>query len=200
MTLNTFHLAGRGEMNVTLGIPRLREILMVAAANIKTPSMDIPFLRGVSEAQATKLRIDLTRVTLAQVLQSVEVRERFESGSSARIYSLRFIFLRPSEYRDSFAVKPSSILRYFEKNFIRQRLLPALRKLLKAKRGPALLDGGKGKGRFGREGEEEDDEPKADLYQEAEKAGMGEDHQSSDEEPEVRMYLTSTPSSLKGLY
>ena len=24
MTLNTFHFAGRGEMNVTLGIPRLR--------------------------------------------------------------------------------------------------------------------------------------------------------------------------------
>jgi DNA-directed RNA polymerase I subunit RPA1 len=30
MTLNTFHFAGRGDMNVTLGIPRLREILMVS--------------------------------------------------------------------------------------------------------------------------------------------------------------------------
>ncbi|KAJ8947652.1 hypothetical protein NQ318_009536 [Aromia moschata] len=44
MTLNTFHFAGRGEMNVTLGIPRLREILMMASKNIKTPSMEIPFL------------------------------------------------------------------------------------------------------------------------------------------------------------
>ena len=44
MTLNTFHFAGRGEMNVTLGIPRLREILTVGSANIKTPSMDIPLL------------------------------------------------------------------------------------------------------------------------------------------------------------
>lgn len=44
MTLNTFHFAGRGEMNVTLGIPRLREILTVASANIQTPSMDIPLL------------------------------------------------------------------------------------------------------------------------------------------------------------
>lgn len=35
MTLNTFHMAGRGEANVTLGIPRLREILMTAAAKIK---------------------------------------------------------------------------------------------------------------------------------------------------------------------
>ena len=44
MTLNTFHFAGRGEMNVTLGIPRLREILTVASKNISTPSMDIPLL------------------------------------------------------------------------------------------------------------------------------------------------------------
>ena len=28
MTLNTFHLAGHGGANVTLGIPRLRELLM----------------------------------------------------------------------------------------------------------------------------------------------------------------------------
>jgi DNA-directed RNA polymerase I subunit RPA1 len=44
MTLNTFHFAGRGEMNVTLGFPRLREILMVAAANLQTSSMDFPIL------------------------------------------------------------------------------------------------------------------------------------------------------------
>jgi len=28
MTLNTFHLAGHGGTNVTLGVPRLREILV----------------------------------------------------------------------------------------------------------------------------------------------------------------------------
>lgn len=47
MTLNTFHFAGRGDMNVTLGIPRLREILMMASKQIKTPSMEIPFLEGL---------------------------------------------------------------------------------------------------------------------------------------------------------
>lgn len=46
MTLNTFHFAGRGEMNVTLGIPRLREILMMATKTIKTPSMEIPFIQS----------------------------------------------------------------------------------------------------------------------------------------------------------
>jgi hypothetical protein len=37
MTLNTFHLAGQGAANVTLGIPRLREIIMTASGKIKTP-------------------------------------------------------------------------------------------------------------------------------------------------------------------
>lgn len=46
MTLNTFHFAGRGDMNVTLGIPRLREILMMASKTIKTPSMEIPFIQS----------------------------------------------------------------------------------------------------------------------------------------------------------
>lgn len=41
MTLNTFHFAGRGEMNVTLGIPRLREILMSNGQNISTPMAEV---------------------------------------------------------------------------------------------------------------------------------------------------------------
>lgn len=47
--LNTFHHAGRGEMNVTLGIPRLQEILMAASSEIKTPIMTCPFRTGTSK-------------------------------------------------------------------------------------------------------------------------------------------------------
>ena len=42
MTLNTFHLVGHGGANLTLGIPRLREILMISEKNIKTPIMTFP--------------------------------------------------------------------------------------------------------------------------------------------------------------
>lgn len=70
MTLNTFHFAGRGEMNVTLGIPRLREILMFATDNIKTPSMDIPFIKAKNmDESAEVLRRKMVRVTLADVLE-----------------------------------------------------------------------------------------------------------------------------------
>jgi DNA-directed RNA polymerase I subunit RPA1 len=46
MTLNTFHLAGHGGANVTLGIPRLREIVMTASRVLKTPTMTIPLLNS----------------------------------------------------------------------------------------------------------------------------------------------------------
>jgi DNA-directed RNA polymerase I subunit RPA1 len=48
MTLNTFHLSGHGGANITLGIPRLKEILMTKPENIKTPTMDIKFKEGIT--------------------------------------------------------------------------------------------------------------------------------------------------------
>jgi hypothetical protein len=49
MTLNTFHLAGVSERNVTLGIPRLRELLD-ASKNIKTPMMTIFFKQKILQS------------------------------------------------------------------------------------------------------------------------------------------------------
>lgn len=40
MTLNTFHFAGVSAKNVTLGVPRLIEIINIAK-NIKTPSLSV---------------------------------------------------------------------------------------------------------------------------------------------------------------
>jgi len=37
MTLNTFHMAGRGEANVTLGIPRLRCNVLLAQRGSAIP-------------------------------------------------------------------------------------------------------------------------------------------------------------------
>eukprot|EP00927_Polykrikos_kofoidii_P017508 TRINITY_DN1798_c0_g1_i1.p1 TRINITY_DN1798_c0_g1~~TRINITY_DN1798_c0_g1_i1.p1 ORF type:complete len:1921 (+),score=363.59 TRINITY_DN1798_c0_g1_i1:90-5765(+) len=44
MTLNTFHFAGVGAKNVTLGVPRLKELINVAAS-CKTPSLGV-YLSG----------------------------------------------------------------------------------------------------------------------------------------------------------
>ncbi|KAH8728409.1 hypothetical protein GQ44DRAFT_702263 [Phaeosphaeriaceae sp. PMI808] len=73
MTLNTFHFAGVSSKNVTLGVPRLKEILNIAA-NIKTPSMLVRQSKqgsGQQEAKVLRSRIELT--TLRSLTQSVEL-------------------------------------------------------------------------------------------------------------------------------
>ncbi|XP_060111407.1 DNA-directed RNA polymerase I subunit RPA1 [Heteronotia binoei] len=122
MTLNTFHFAGRGEMNVTLGIPRLREILMVASAKIKTPMMSIPVLNTKTAHQRAKgLKKQLTRVCLAEVLQEVAIRESVcleNKLNKHRLYTIKFTFLPHECYQEMF-VKPRDILKYMETSFFK---------------------------------------------------------------------------------
>ncbi|KAF2128057.1 beta and beta-prime subunits of DNA dependent RNA-polymerase [Dothidotthia symphoricarpi CBS 119687] len=73
MTLNTFHFAGVSSKNVTLGVPRLKEILNIAA-NIKTPSMLVRQQDNNGTQQDAKIlrsRIELT--TLRSLTHSVEL-------------------------------------------------------------------------------------------------------------------------------
>uniref|UniRef100_I3KFX5 DNA-directed RNA polymerase subunit n=1 Tax=Oreochromis niloticus TaxID=8128 RepID=I3KFX5_ORENI len=130
MTLNTFHFAGRGEMNVTLGIPRLREILMVASANIKTPMMSVPVLNNKRALKRVKvLRKKLARVCLAEVLQKVDVIEtlRIENHNKLRVFKITFHFLPPERYSDDRLLSPQQILHYMETRFFRL-LLEAIKK------------------------------------------------------------------------
>lgn len=58
---------GRGEANVTLGIPRLRELFMTAAQSIKTPVMTLPIRQGCTQPQAVELANRLRRIRFAEV-------------------------------------------------------------------------------------------------------------------------------------
>ena len=74
MTLNTFHYAGVSSKNVTLGVPRLREIINVAAT-VKTPSLLVHLQPGVSkDADAAKTVLNkLEFTTLANVTERTEI-------------------------------------------------------------------------------------------------------------------------------
>ncbi|KAJ8262484.1 hypothetical protein GJAV_G00166990 [Gymnothorax javanicus] len=131
MTLNTFHFAGRGEMNVTLGIPRLREILMIASSSIKTPMMRIPVLntkRALKKVHALRKR--LTRICLSEVLQKLDVQETLRvdgKQQKSRVFTLTFHFLPPERYQDDNPLSPRQILRFMETRFFRI-LLDAIKK------------------------------------------------------------------------
>eukprot|EP01053_Blabericola_migrator_P008140 Blabericola_migrator_1__8139@NODE_41_length_17267_cov_152_291279_g37_i0_p1_GENE_NODE_41_length_17267_cov_152_291279_g37_i0NODE_41_length_17267_cov_152_291279_g37_i0_p1_ORF_typecomplete_len1691_score330_99RNA_pol_Rpb1_5/PF04998_17/9e124RNA_pol_Rpb1_2/PF00623_20/2_3e69RNA_pol_Rpb1_1/PF04997_12/7_4e68RNA_pol_Rpb1_3/PF04983_18/7_9e03RNA_pol_Rpb1_3/PF04983_18/3_4e29RNA_pol_Rpb1_3/PF04983_18/1_3e03RNA_pol_Rpb1_4/PF05000_17/3_4e25_NODE_41_length_17267_cov_152_291279_g37_i024127484 len=72
MTLKTFHFAGVASMNVTLGVPRIKEIIN-AASKIMTPIMTVPLSLNVhsfSFAQMVKAKIE--KITLGQVCKYIK--------------------------------------------------------------------------------------------------------------------------------
>ena len=100
MTLNTFHLAGHGGANVTLGIPRLREIIMTASENIKTPSMNLPLYDSCTREEAYDIANKFYRLTLPELLREITVSETVETTSTGfriRAYKINLHF-QPDEY------------------------------------------------------------------------------------------------------
>ncbi|CAI7797052.1 unnamed protein product [Closterium sp. NIES-53] len=71
MTLKTFHFAGVASMNVTLGVPRIKEIIN-AAKNISTPIVTVKLEtdNDVKAARIVKGRIEKT--TLGEVVKSMK--------------------------------------------------------------------------------------------------------------------------------
>ena len=72
MTLNTFHNSGISAKNVTLGVPRLNEILNVAK-NIKTPSLIISLAERKDMKHATDLLSRLEFTTLGDITVLTEI-------------------------------------------------------------------------------------------------------------------------------
>ena len=73
MTLNTFHFTGISSKNVTLGVPRLKEILNVAT-NIKTPSMTVCQENPKASQQDAKvLRSRIEHTNLSSLAEAVEL-------------------------------------------------------------------------------------------------------------------------------
>ncbi|EKX72538.1 DNA-directed RNA polymerase II largest subunit, putative [Theileria equi strain WA] len=74
MTLNTFHFAGVSSKNVTLGLPRLKELINVVR-NVKTPSLTIHLEEGVAQDQerAKDMQTRLEYTTLDKVVASSQV-------------------------------------------------------------------------------------------------------------------------------
>ena len=90
MTLNTFHLAGRGDVNVTLGMPRLRELLMFAKQDIATPTMTIS-THSKTKEDATKVAQALSRLTLIDIVEDVSLTESFSYNAEKKQRSRKYV-------------------------------------------------------------------------------------------------------------
>ncbi|KAL3229701.1 Uncharacterized protein RNJ44_01837 [Nakaseomyces bracarensis] len=118
MTLNTFHFAGHGAANVTLGIPRMREIIMTASAAIKTPQMTLPIWNDVSDETADTFCKSISKVILSEVIDKVNVTE---TAGSSRSYVINMKFFDESEYNEEYDVSKQEL-----QNVVATKLLRAL--------------------------------------------------------------------------
>ncbi|EXJ53462.1 uncharacterized protein A1O5_13330 [Cladophialophora psammophila CBS 110553] len=129
MTLNTFHLAGHSAKNVTLGIPRLREIIMTASAKIMTPTMTLKPIEELNNAEGERFAKSISRLPLSHVINDMSVTERTGGGAgheNERIYDIRIELYDPKEYEEEYAIKWIDVQRCFEVMF-----LPRLDKMIK---------------------------------------------------------------------
>ncbi|GJN87219.1 hypothetical protein Rhopal_000164-T1 [Rhodotorula paludigena] len=161
MTLNTFHFAGHGAANVTLGIPRLREIVMTASQDIKTPTMNLPILEAVSDSRLKTFCQSSTRLTLSQCLDNVVVEERLTPKTSdnnytrSKLYTVRLNLFPRADYEAEYSVSSEQILAGIARTFV-PLLDKAISKEIKQNdkenvreaaemKGKAVRKGGKGK-------------------------------------------------------
>jgi len=123
MTLNTFHLAGHGAANVTLGIPRLREIIMTASKKPATPTMKLLLRDSTRDEDVEPFIKTVSRVTLSQVVERVTVTEQL-SGKTDMARQRRYtvlVELYPSkEYETEYEINPKQVHESLAFNFSQQ--------------------------------------------------------------------------------
>jgi DNA-directed RNA polymerase I subunit RPA1 len=135
MTLNTFHLAGHASKNVTLGIPRLREIVMTASDHIALPTMTLPLNPELTDEECRRFAKGISRLSLAEVLDEVSVEEKVGPGivhSMAKTYCIRLKLWPSEEYCKQYSIEVDTVLRAIELQFI-PKLQRSVRAELKQK-------------------------------------------------------------------
>ena len=85
LTLNTFHSAGISAKNVTLGVPRFKELINVAK-NLKSPGMNIVVENVNSQEEVDKVACTIENIFLEQIVTSFEILDFDENEEKYKRY------------------------------------------------------------------------------------------------------------------
>eukprot|EP01128_Nolandella_sp_AFSM9_P007359 TRINITY_DN4000_c0_g1_i1.p1 TRINITY_DN4000_c0_g1~~TRINITY_DN4000_c0_g1_i1.p1 ORF type:complete len:1038 (+),score=226.95 TRINITY_DN4000_c0_g1_i1:197-3115(+) len=92
MTLKTFHFAGVASMNITLGVPRIRELIN-GSTNINTPLITLNLVNPNDENLAKQVKGRVERVTLGDITR--EIREVY-TPAAIKLH----LYLSPERVRE----------------------------------------------------------------------------------------------------
>ena len=186
--INIKILLGHGAANVTLGIPRLREIVMTASQKPKTPSMTMKVRRGISPHDISIFCKRASRITLSQIVDNVVVHEQLRVEGEARRthFTVNITFYPKHEYQEEHDLQPKEILAAFGVKFpltLKKEILNEIKRLdadLKSQ----MAQLGQGKRVRSKEGEGDEDEdnetPRKKDADEESVAGVGDADEEQD--------------------
>jgi DNA-directed RNA polymerase I subunit RPA1 len=125
MTLNTFHLAGHGAENMTLGIPRLKEILMTTPTNIKTQNMTVYFhkhaIESMTRDEMETFAYKFKRIRLSDVTKEVKVSQYISADPSGdgfhRVYKVTLLFEPYERIRKYLGLSFNDLVKVFQDKF-----------------------------------------------------------------------------------
>jgi DNA-directed RNA polymerase I subunit RPA1 len=122
-------LAGHSARNVTLGVPRLREIVMTASKKPMTPTMSVEVIKELSEDAGQSFAKGISRLSIAEVVDTLQVRESTTSGkgAKAKVYDIDIKFFDAKEYSEEYAITKRDLVRSLQDEFI-----PRFIKMIKA--------------------------------------------------------------------
>src|SRR5262249_17957003 len=119
---------------VTLGIPRLREIVMTATANIATPTMTLTLNPEVSNAAAALFAKRCSKLMLAEIIDHVSVTETITPQS--KDFLIRLDLFSANEYQNEYSLTKAKVLSVLKNRFLKP-LEAAITKALGSKRARA---------------------------------------------------------------
>ncbi|KAJ6256274.1 DNA-directed RNA polymerase I subunit rpa1 [Drechslerella dactyloides] len=114
-------VAGHAAKNVTLGIPRLREIVMTASATIATPIMTLTLNENVTDNQAAIFAKSISRLSLSEIVKSATVTETVGQGRGfpqAKVFKIKLEFYPSVEYEEEYSTTIPEIFRAVQTAFI----------------------------------------------------------------------------------
>lgn len=137
MTLNTFHLAGHGAGNMTLGIPRLKEIVMTTPHNIKTPIMKLFFRKDIvlNPEKCQKFANRFQKLKLSDVVKEIQVNQSISQthfGGFNRIYKIELQFDEFKVLKSNLGIDEKKMEKLFYDFYIPRLMTEIFKQLKKA--------------------------------------------------------------------
>ena len=119
---------------MTLGIPRLKEILMTTPHTIKTPCMTVFFNKDatLSSDQMLQLANSYERLKFSDVVKKVDLGQSISKGPDGvfnRVYKLTLEFDDAKKLKSKLGIKFSHLCKVFSDKFVPQLMTETLKEL-----------------------------------------------------------------------